>query len=111
MIDHAEHVDAMNAKWGALYSKGAIPAGTYPGQDKDNSNADVWNILVVHESMPEDVAYRITKVIFENTAEWATVHAEAKSLSLANQLQANSPVPFHPGSVKYLAERGVKLGA
>jgi TRAP transporter TAXI family solute receptor len=111
MIDHAEYVDAMNAKWGALYSKGAIPAGTYPGQDKDNPNADVWNILVVHESMSEDVAYRITKVIFENTAEWATVHAEAKSLSLANQLQANSPVPFHPGAVKYLAERGVKLGA
>ncbi|MFN7195442.1 MAG: TAXI family TRAP transporter solute-binding subunit, partial [bacterium] len=111
MVDHAEFVDAMNAKWGALYSKGAIPAGTYPGQDKDNPNADVWNILVVHEAMPEDVAYRITKVIFENTAEWATVHAEARNVTLTNQKQANSPVPFHPGAARYFAERGIKLGS
>lgn len=111
MVDHAEHVDAMNAKWGNLYSKGAIPAGTYPGQDKDNPNADVWNILVVHEGMPEDVAYRITKVIFENIGEWATVHAEARSVALPNQKRENSPVPFHPGAVRYFAERGVKLGS
>jgi len=111
MVDHAEHVDAMNAKWGNLYSKGAIPAGTYPGQDKDNPNADVWNILVVHDAMPEDVAYRITKVIFENTAEWATVHAEARSVALPNQKRENSPVPFHPGAVRYFAERGLKLGS
>jgi TRAP transporter TAXI family solute receptor len=111
MVDHAEHVDAMNAKWGDLYSKGAIPAGTYPGQDKDNPNADVWNILVVHEGMPEDVAYRITKVIFENIGEWATVHAEARSVALPNQKRENSPVPFHPGAVRYFAERGVKLGS
>jgi TRAP transporter TAXI family solute receptor len=111
MVDHAEHVDAMNAKWGNLYSKGAIPSGTYPGQDKDNPNADVWNILVVHDAMPEDVAYRITKVIFENTAEWATVHAEARSVTLPNQKRENSPVPFHPGAVRYFAERGIKLGS
>jgi TRAP transporter TAXI family solute receptor len=111
MVDHADVVDAMNAKWGALYSKGAIPAGTYPGQDKDNPNADVWNILVVHEGMPDEVAYRITKVIFENTAEWATVHAEARNVTIQNQKQANSPVPFHPGAARYFAERGVKLGS
>lgn len=111
MIDHAEFVDAMNAKWGALYAKGAIPAGTYPGQDRDNPNADVWNILVVHEGMPEEVAYRITKVIFENTAEWATVHAEARNVTLANQRQANSPVPFHPGAARYFTERGISLGS
>jgi uncharacterized protein len=111
MIDHSEFVDAMNAKHGPLYAKGIIPAGTYPGQDKDNQIANVWNILVVHESMPADVAYQITKVIFEHTAEWATVHAEAKSLSLDNQRAANSPVPFHPGATKFYAERGVKLGS
>jgi hypothetical protein len=61
--------------------------------------------------MPEDVAYRITKVIFENTAEWATVHAEARSVALPNQKRENSPVPFHPGAVRYFAERGVKLGS
>ena len=111
LLDHADAVAKMNAKYGDLYAPGTIPAGTYPGQDKDNAIANVWNILVVHETMPADVAYQITKVIFEHTAEWATVHAEAKTLSLDNQKQDNSPVPFHPGAVTYLGERGVKLGS
>ncbi len=111
LIDHSEYVDAMNAKYGQLYSKGVIPAGTYPGQDKDNPIADVWNILVVHDAMPAEIAYQITKVIFEHTAEWGIVHGEAKSLNLANQKTANSPVPFHPGALKFYAERGVTLGS
>jgi TRAP transporter TAXI family solute receptor len=111
LLDHADAVAKMNAKYGNLYSVGRIPAGTYPGQDKDNAVADVWNILVVHEAMPPEVAYQITKVLFEHTAEWATVHAEAKSLTLENQKQANSPVPFHPGATRYFGERGVKLGS
>jgi TRAP transporter TAXI family solute receptor len=111
LIDHSEFVDAMNAKYGPLYAKGTIPAGTYPGQDKDNQIANVWNILVVNEAMPPDVAYQITKVIFEHTAEWATVHAEARALTLDNQKTANSPVAFHPGALKFYAERNVKLGS
>ena len=36
LVDHAEVVDTMNAKYGNLYTTGVIPAKTYPGQDKDN---------------------------------------------------------------------------
>src|ERR1700733_663329 len=46
MIDHAEVVDKMNAKYGKLYVADLIPAKTYPGQDKDNTIATVQNILV-----------------------------------------------------------------
>src|SRR3990170_1116431 len=46
MIDHADLVPAMNAKYGPLYAAGIIPTKTYPGQDKDNPIAVVWNILV-----------------------------------------------------------------
>ncbi len=48
MIDHAEVVDKMNAKYGGLYTTGVIPAKTYPGQDKDNTIAVVQNILVAN---------------------------------------------------------------
>src|SRR3954465_13174512 len=33
LIDHGDLVDKMNAKYGKLYSAGAIPAGAYPGYD------------------------------------------------------------------------------
>ena len=109
MIDHADAVDKMNAKYGPLYSKGLIKTGSYPGQDKDNQQANVWNILVVSEKMNDQTAYNIVKTIFEHKAEWEAVHKSAAEVTLADQKQENSPVPFHPGAVRYFAEKGVKL--
>src|SRR5438445_3644971 len=48
MVDHAEVLDRMNAKYGGIYSPGVIPAKTYPGQDKDNPITTVQNILIAH---------------------------------------------------------------
>ncbi|MDB5547506.1 MAG: C4-dicarboxylate transporter substrate-binding protein, partial [Tardiphaga sp.] len=35
------------------------------------------------------------------------VHKEAESFSLDNQRQDRSPVPFHPGALKYFKEKGI----
>lgn len=109
LVDHSDVVAKMNAKYGPLYASGTIPSGTYPGQDKDNAISSVWNILFAADSMPDDVAYNITKTIFEKRDEWAQVHAEAKNVKLDTQKKANTPVPFHPGALKYLAEKGIKV--
>ena len=37
------------------------------------------------------------------------VHKEANSFSVDNQIVANSPVPWHPGAVKFFKERGAKM--
>ena len=65
LIDHAEYADDLNKKWGPLYVKGKIPASTYKGQDKDNANLDVWNLLVADQKMSDDMAYTIVKTLFE----------------------------------------------
>jgi TRAP transporter TAXI family solute receptor len=107
LIDHADLVDKMNAKYGKLYAAGEIKAGAYPNQDKDNKIVDVWNILVVPEKMSEQDAYNIVKTLFEKKAELVAVHREAENFVLENQLPEKSPVPFHPGALKYFAEQGV----
>src|SRR5205823_9667118 len=56
LIDHADLVDKMNAKYNNLYSTGVIPAKTYPGQDKDNAIAVVQNILVANAKMTDKTA-------------------------------------------------------
>ncbi|TAK47160.1 MAG: TAXI family TRAP transporter solute-binding subunit [Xanthobacteraceae bacterium] len=109
MIDHADAVAGMNAKHGNLYAAGVIPAGTYPGQDKDNRIAVVWNILVAGKTMPDDMAYAIVKTMFEKKADLVAVHKEAESLDYKSQVTANSPIPWHPGALKYFADKGVKM--
>jgi hypothetical protein len=109
LIDHTEVVDAMNKKYGNLYTSGVIPAKTYPGQDKDNKITVVQNILVSNASLPDKIAYDIVKTFIEHKAELVAVHGEAASIDLATQSPKYSPVPWHPGAVKYFTEKGVKM--
>jgi uncharacterized protein len=108
LIDHGDLVDKMNAKYGKLYSAGTIAPGAYPNTDKPNQIVDVWNILVTGDRMTDDVAYNIVKTLVEKKAELVAVHKEAESFSLENQVQDRSPIPFHPGALKYFKEKGVK---
>src|SRR5512138_3533452 len=61
LIDHDEVADAMNKKYGPLYVRSTIPAGSYAGQDKANDEVDVWNILVTNDKMSDQMAYNIVK--------------------------------------------------
>ena len=109
MIDHADTVAAMNKKYGPLYIEDVIPKATYRGMDADNRQATVWNILVSHENLSNQTAYNIVKTIFDKRDDMIAVHKEAENFRLENQRAAASPIPFHPGAVKYFAERGVKI--
>jgi TRAP transporter TAXI family solute receptor len=107
LLDHSDALPAMVKKYGPLYVWDTIPAKTYPGQEKDVSILSVWNILAVNEKMDEKLVYRITKTIFEKKPELVAVHKEAQHIALENQLKG-SPIPFHPGALKFFAEKGVK---
>jgi uncharacterized protein len=109
MIDHAHLVPAMNKKYGNLYVEDAIPKATYSGMTADNRQATVMNILITHEKMSDQAAYNIVKAVFDHRAELITVHKEAENFRLEAQKAAASPIPFHPGAVKYFNEKGVKL--
>lgn len=109
MVDHSEAVVGMNKKYGPLYVEDTIPKATYRGMDSDNKIATVWNILVVHEKMSDQTAYNIVKTIFEKRADLIVVHNEAENIKIEYQKNATTPIPFHPGAARYIAERGGKL--
>jgi uncharacterized protein len=109
MVDHAEAVAAMNKKYGNLYIEDVIPKAMYRGMDTDNKQATVMNILLAHENMDDKTAYNIVKTIFDKRADLIAVHKEAENFKLENQRTAATPIPFHPGAVKYFAEKGIKL--
>ena len=109
MVDHADLVPAMNKKYGDLYIEDSIPKVTYRGMDVDNKQATVMNILVANASMDDKTAYNIVKTIFDKRQDLINVHKEAVNFKLESQKAAASPIPFHPGAVKYFAEQGIKL--
>jgi uncharacterized protein len=109
LIDHADVVDKMNQKYGKLYVQDRIPKETYKGMDADNKQATVMNLLVAHQNMDDKTAYDIVKTVFEHRDELIRVHKEAENFTLENQKKDASPLPWHPGAVKYFAEKGVKL--
>ena len=67
------------------------------------------NILITHENMDDRVAYNIVKTIFDKRDDLIAVHKEAMNIKLENQKAGASPIPFHPGALKYFAEKGIKL--
>ena len=109
MIDHGDTVDKMNRKFGQLYVHDSIPKAMYRGMDADNKIATVWNILVSNENLSDKTAYAIVKTIFDHKADLVAVHKESENFTLENQKASASPIPYHPGAIRYFAERGVKL--
>jgi uncharacterized protein len=109
LIDHADLVAAMNKKYGNLYVQDAIPRSTYPGMAADNKQATVMNILVANASLSDQVVYNIVKTFFDQRSDLILSHKEAENIKLENQKTAASPIPWHPGALKYFKEKGVKL--
>ncbi|MFQ6572279.1 TAXI family TRAP transporter solute-binding subunit [Pseudomonas sp. UM16] len=87
------------------YQAGTIPAGTYDGQDADVPTVAVANILVSQEKVSDELAYQMTKLMFENLNRLSTAHSAAKDIKLETATK-NLPIPLHPGAERYFKEKG-----
>jgi TRAP transporter TAXI family solute receptor len=93
-------------KLGSPYVAKVIPAGTYDGQTEDVPTAAVINFLVTHDGVSDDLAYQMTKQLFENLPDLVAAHKAASGIKLADAAK-DMPVPIHPGAEKYYKEKGV----
>ncbi len=108
LVPSASLVPDLQRAYGSLYFPLEIPAGAYPGLTSTVPVVGVANVLVVNRAMPDDLAYDITRVLFEKQAALAAIHPEARHLTLATAV-TGSPAEFHPGALKYYREqRAVK---
>lgn len=90
------------------YTEHTIPGGTYPGVEDDVTTIATWNALVAPAGMDEEQAYEITKAIFENVDQLVSAYAPAEEYVVPESVE-NSPVPLHPGAVRYYEEVGVEI--
>jgi uncharacterized protein len=108
-IDIAHLTKKMNEKYGPLYAEATIPATTYKGMDHDAKNNTVWNIMAVNASMPDDLAYKLTKTMLEKREDLALVHKEALNIKPEWQTSNRAGIPWHPAALKYFGEKGIKV--
>ncbi|CAN0654559.1 TAXI family TRAP transporter solute-binding subunit [Nitratireductor aquimarinus] len=91
---------------GAPFIAATIPAGTYEGQSEDVPTLAITNILVSHSDVSDEVAYEMTKQLFENLDDMVAAHAAAKAISAENGPKG-LPLPLHPGAERYYKEKGL----
>ncbi|WOH81034.1 TAXI family TRAP transporter solute-binding subunit [Bradyrhizobium sp. BEA-2-5] len=93
-------------KIGPPFVSAIIPAKTYTGQDKDVPTAAVVNYLVTSSAVSDDLAYQMTKLVYESLPELVNAHAAGKEIKLETAANG-SPVPLHPGAIRYYKEKGL----
>ena len=104
LLSDAFVVDKLVKEFGMLYQVKAIPANIYPNTSGVDVSA-VWNLLVVNAAMADDLAYKITKVLFDRKADLVAAHPTAKELD-PKVASTASPIPHHLGAMRYYREVG-----
>lgn len=92
----------------ATFAVTTLPGGTYTGVDADVTVLGIPNVLTVSSEMPDDLAYAITSAMFTNIAEMQAVHPAANQTTVDFTLSA-TPVPLHPGAIRYFEEIGAEI--
>jgi len=88
------------------YASVPLPANTYKGQAAAVPTLAVMAVWTTHDAVPDNVAYEVTKALYENVAIMGQVHAQGKNISLTTALAVGT-APMHPGALKYFKEKGV----
>lgn len=90
----------------AAYQPATIPANTYTGQTADIPTAAIPNFLVTHSGVSDDLAYQMTKSLYDNLDTLHAAHNAAKAIKRENAVKG-MPVPLHPGAQRYYREVGL----
>jgi len=91
-----------------IFASTTLAGGLYNGVDDDVSVLGVPNVLTVSSEMDEELAYQITRAMFENVADLQAVHPAANQTTVEFTLAA-TPVPLHPGAIRYFEEIGATV--
>ena len=88
------------------YQAAIIPANTYAGQSADVATAAIPNFLVTQAGVSDELAYQMTKTMYDNLDTLYAAHNAAKAIKRDNAIKG-MPIPLHPGAARYYKEAGL----
>ena len=92
------------------YSAVDLAGGVYRGIDKPVPTIGVWNVMICQASLNTDLVYKLVRALYEHQGYLLKIHPSASYTTAENAVKY-SPIPLHPGTIKYLKEKGVAVPA
>ncbi|NNF98985.1 MAG: TAXI family TRAP transporter solute-binding subunit [Desulfobacteraceae bacterium] len=90
------------------YSAVDLAGGVYRGVDNPVSTIGVWNVMICQASLDTDLVYNLVKALYEHNDYLMKIHPSAAYTTPENAVKY-CPIPLHPGTIKYLKERGIEV--
>ena len=116
LLETRPYRDALQSEYGDAYQETEVEEGEYEGV-AGVATIGVPNVLMVNEDMDDELAYQITKVLYEGKDRLATIVPAAESLDPAKGREVDRPgrAPSRRGAllrgagrVKLLLRRGAR---
>jgi TRAP transporter TAXI family solute receptor len=104
--DQVQKVLASNT----TYSSVDLAGGVYRGVDQAVPTIGVWNVMICQNSLEADFVYQLVKALYEHNDYLLKIHPSASYTTPENAVKY-SPIPLHPGTIKYLKEKGINVPA
>lgn len=89
------------------YKRVTLKADTYKSLKKDYNTIGAWQAMYASADLDDELAYMITKTVFENISELQATHSGGFTTKLENI--SEQPVPLHKGAYRYYKEKGIKV--
>ena len=103
--DRLARIESLLARH-AEYSRAVIAGNTYIGNREAVATLGVRTAIITTTRLPENVAYEITKALFENIDDFRRLHPDFATLVPHDMVPGSAEVPVHPGAARYYRERG-----
>jgi TRAP transporter TAXI family solute receptor len=87
-----------------------LSRATYPSLTEDYLTVGLFNFVVAHKDLPEDLVYRAVKAVYDNHERLVRAHSAGRETIPAN-VSRDTFLPLHPGAVQYFREIGIALPA
>jgi uncharacterized protein len=104
--EQTEKILAANKEYSAV----ELAGGVYKGVDKPVPTIGVWNVMICQKSLDTDLVYNLVKALYEHNDYLVKIHPSAAYTTAENAVKY-SPIPLHPGTIKYLKEKGIAVPA
>ncbi len=102
--EQTEKILAANSEYAAV----DLTGGIYRGVDQPVPTIGVWNVLICQSTLDTELVYNLAKALFENREYLLKIHPSADYTTPENTV-TYAPIPLHPGTIKYLTEKGIEV--